>query len=91
MSRPLAALLLFIATAYAEAEPPKTPSGDAELPIVKLSPALRVQAPSSDEAVNCEQLSALNTNNEAQATLLARRKRECLKDYEAFIPGTGLR
>ena len=91
-------LLLTGAVVAQPAQPPEqsaaqqttTPPASAEQPngLRKLSPAMRAidRDWQTFSQLSCQQLDEIVAHSAAEQALLAKRKRQCVKQYEAFLP-----
>ena len=67
-------------------------SDEADLPLVKLTPQIRVDARErSPSELSCDDLSKYEAESADQQRALAQRKQECLEHYRQFLPTKALR
>ena len=67
-------------------------SDEADLPLVKLTPQIRVDARErSPFELSCDDLSKYEAESADQQRALAQRKQECLAHYRQFLPTKALR
>lgn len=85
----LAVLVCSAPVAHSQAPQP-TLTDEAALPIEKWTVQRRAESPDRYENLPCDALAQAQAATPAEQRQLVQRKRQCLRQYRAFIPADGM-